>query len=92
MKYYKNQNKIKIYPKKSFDEEIPINETDFFDLILNMRFYVDIDTNGDYNIYPNPAIPALKDKNIIGDFFLYKIESYGIWKGPRIRSAFDPRI
>ena len=37
---------------------------------LNTRFYLD----GSYNIYSNPTIPALKDKNIIGDFFLYKIE------------------
>jgi hypothetical protein len=37
---------------------------------LNTRFYID----GNYNIYSNPTIPALKDKNIIGDFFLFKIE------------------
>lgn len=41
------------------------------DVYLNTRFYID----GSYNIYSNPSIPTLKDKNIIGDFFLFKIES-----------------
>jgi len=44
---------------------------------LNTRFYID----GSYNIYPNPTIPALKDKNIIGDFFVYKIESQTSGRG-----------
>ena len=65
-------NAIKVYPK---DRNGQIKEENGKDVLLNTRFYVDIDTNGDYNIYSNPAIPALKDKNIIGDFFLYKIES-----------------
>ncbi len=39
-------------------------------VLLNTRFYVD----GSYNIYSNPTIPTLKDKNIIGDFYVYKIE------------------
>ena len=66
-----DSNKIKVYAK---DRSGMFKEENGKEVLLSTRFYIDIDVNGDYNIYSNPAIPALKDKNIIGDFFLYKIE------------------
>ncbi|NPV50669.1 MAG: PQQ-like beta-propeller repeat protein [Candidatus Methanofastidiosum sp.] len=87
-----DSNKIKVYAK---NKNGAIKEDYGKEVLLNTRFYVDIDNNGDYNIYSNPVIPALKDKNIIGDFFLYKIEpmvtgrgqEYVVYLTPTFKSA-----
>ena len=87
-----DSNKIKVYAK---NKNGTIKEDYGKEVLLNTRFYIDIDDTGDYNIYSNPVIPALKDKNIIGDFFLYKIESmvtgrgqeYVVYLTPTFKSA-----
>ncbi|MCC7571770.1 MAG: PQQ-binding-like beta-propeller repeat protein [Candidatus Methanofastidiosum sp.] len=87
-----DSNKIKVYPK---NKNGTIKEESGKEVLLNTRFYVDIDISGDYNIYSNPAIPGLKDKNIIGDFFLFKIEpmvsgrgqEYVVYLTPTFKSA-----
>jgi len=63
---YINPNLINISSKNPSGSIV-----DSKDVVLNTRFYVD----GDYFIYSNPTIESLKDKNIIGDFFYYKLET-----------------
>ena len=49
-----DSNTIKVYPK---DRNGQIKEENGKDVLLATRFYVDIDTNGDYNIYSIPQFP-----------------------------------